>query len=280
MKDGLKILLNTYWGKEGWKDVSISEKNFEIAKIEGYMFEYPKQISHKETLQRLNNIVRKISPEDVANAFLYSLTTRKLEYRSALGSYWYAISIPKHEKYIKFQNMGNKHCDFCGWTEWNSKPNDYELKHGLNVYNFERYKFGGVRHDKLNYALFDLEQFLKLPKVIPTENDKKILKKILDCTKKLDVNKKVGKLRDTIIKEKIFKTNKDEVSIILNILGICGILSSESCPCYEELFVGEFARGSIEAKNDFAYPVNRWYIKDGINNERFRKVFAYDINNE
>ncbi len=32
----------------------------------------------------------------VADAFLNSLSTRKLEYRAALGSYWYAVAIPKH----------------------------------------------------------------------------------------------------------------------------------------------------------------------------------------
>ena len=87
---------------------------------------------------------------------------------------------------------------------------------------------------------------------------------------------KVGKLRDVIIKEKIFKTNKAEVSILLNLLGISGVLSSKNFPCYEDHFANENERGPVESKNDFDYPVNRWYAKDGINEERFKKVFSFN----
>ena len=76
MDNGLKILLDTYWSSDGWK------------------------------------LDCQIPKEDISNAFLYSLSTRKLEYRSALGSYWYAISIPKHELYIGDGQTKNKHCYF------------------------------------------------------------------------------------------------------------------------------------------------------------------------
>ena len=46
MKNGLKILLNTYWNSKGWKDGTISKEDFEVAKKEGFMFDYPKYISH------------------------------------------------------------------------------------------------------------------------------------------------------------------------------------------------------------------------------------------
>ena len=165
MKDGLKILFNTYWDSKGWKDGTVSEDDFNLAKSQGYMFDYPKVISHDDTLKKLKKVVKQINPNDIVNAFLYSLTTRKLEYRSAFGSYWYAISIPNHQLYLKNNSLNHNHCYLCGWYKWADNPTDYALKHGVNVYNFERYKFGGVRHTRLDYALFDLEQFLKLPKV-------------------------------------------------------------------------------------------------------------------
>ncbi len=274
MKDGLKILLSTYWSSVGWKDGTISKEDFECAKKEGFMFDYPSYETHEQTLEKVKKILEKINPIDVANAFLYSLSTRKLEYRSILGSYYYAISIPDH----KLENEKPNHCYLCGWRAWNKMPSEYELKNdGLNVLNFKRYKFGGIRHTEVNYALFDMEQFLKLPKVIPTDEDKIILSKILDCVNKLESNDKVGKLRDLILKEKIFKCNKDEVSVLLDILGICGILASKEFPCYEDKFVNEYERSPIEYKNDFEYPVNRWKASDGINYKKFEKVFNYKI---
>lgn len=208
---------------------------------------------------------------DVANAFLYSLSTRELEYRSALGSYWYAISIPLH-KAVNKDYLGNDiydkvtYCTTCSWYANND----------INVLNFERYKFGGVRHTKADYALFDLEQFLKLPKVMPTQEDKNILLQILACVDLLEERNKVGKLRDRIIKERIFKTNRNETSILLGILGICGVLSSKEFPCYYDKFVDIWERDPVESKNDFKYPANRWRKKDGINKECFKRVFNWD----
>lgn len=76
-------------------------------------------------------------------------------------------------------------------------------KYGLNVFNLERYKYGGVRHTSLDYALFDLEQFLKLPKILPSDEDKIILKRILDCVYNLESKDMVGKLRSSILKKNL-----------------------------------------------------------------------------
>ena len=78
-------------------------------------------------------------------------------------------------------------------------------------------------------------------------------------------------------KEKIFKSNKNEISGILNILGICGVLASDEFPCYEDEFVDEYRRSPVEHKNDFDYPINRWRASDGINYKKLEKVFGYEL---
>ena len=51
---------------------------------------------------------------------------------------------------------------------------------------------------------------------------------------------------------------------MLDILGICGVLSSADHPCYADKFA--------------PYPVNRWYARDGINLNRLKIVFdGYNI---
>lgn len=237
---------------------------------------YPKFYSHRVVLKKINKVLKRISAEDVANAFLYSLSTRKLEYRSALGSYWYAIAIPKH-KVDKGYHKYKFHCYLCGWNRCDKYMSKQDIEKFSNYFYQQRYKYGGVMHTNIDFTLYDLEQFLKLPKVIPTDEDKEIIKNILMCAKQLKDTDKAGKLRDTILKQKIFKTNKDEVSVLLDILGICGILASKDFPSYYDNFVDEYQRSPIEHKNDFKYPVNRWRKMDGINYKQFEEIFNFKL---
>ena len=56
------------------------------------------------------------------------------------------IVLPEHD------STDEKCCYICGWHQWEKNPDEYDLRHGINVFNFERYKWGGVRHTKLEYA--------------------------------------------------------------------------------------------------------------------------------
>lgn len=266
---GKKILISMYWSGR-WQYSPCTAEDYEYAKNAGYLFDppYPEELEeHEAALIRAKALVEKIDPLDVANAFLYSLSTRELEYRSALGSYYYAKAIPEHDS-----NHPQK-CYVCGWSD-----DAYQNNFGnYNILNFERCMWGGVRHTNLMYALFDLEQFLKLPKVVPTQEDVAILREILACIGELEPRKKAGKLRDTITKKKPMKSNRTEIECLLNILGICGILAGEHHPCYEEHFVDEYDRAPQEHTNDMAYPVNYWRAEDGINAARFAKVFGFNL---
>jgi hypothetical protein len=217
---------------------------------------------------------------------MYSLSTRQLQYRSALGSYYYALAIPEHESETE------DHCNFCDFKRMLLPPSEQtqpgvpewlrvsyfgrEIEcSGYNVFNFERYKWGGVRHTQLEYALFDLEQFLLLPNVIPSEEDRDILRNILHTMEELFPNQKVSAYQKLITKKRILKSNAAEISILLNILGICGILSTHENPCYCERFVDRWDRVPIEHNSNYDYPVNRWRKWDGVNEAYFEKVFGF-----
>ena len=118
------------------------------------------------------------------------------------------------------------------------------------------------------------EQFIKLPKVSPTDEDKRIFARILSCVETMDCSDKAGKLRDAISKARLFKSNKDEISVLLGELGICGILASNDFPAYDVYFANEYERDPVEHKNDFAYPANRWHARDGINHQKLLEVFG------
>lgn len=266
MDKGLKILLATYWSGGTWSRNAPSAADFELAKAEGYMFDPAPMRSHDETLRDIHVVLNKISPDAVKNAFLYSLSTRQLQYRSALGSYYYALAIPSHS------HKEQKACYLCNWLPG-------AVLSEKNILNFERYKWGGMRHTSPEYVLFDLEQFLLLPPVTPTEEDWMILKSILHAMDELPPSKKASAYREQITKKKILKSNKDEVEVLLDILGICGVLSGVNAPCYCERFSDVWQRAPQEHTNDYSYPVNHWHVSDGVNEERFRKVFGVDYSN-
>lgn len=265
MDKGLEILFRIYSS-----DKAVSRQDIDLAKRQGYMFDYSPPLPHDETLMMLRGTVRQISPERVSNAFLYSLSTRNLEYRSALGSYWYAVSIPDHE------STNSRHCYCCGWSLGGDDQDTSDVSHRLNTFNFERYKWGGVRHTKADYALFDLQQFLQLPEPEHTPEDEKLLLDILNCISELDPHNKAGALQKLITKKRIIKSNRYEIDILLDILGICGVLSSAGAPCYAQKFCDEYERSALEHTNDRAYPINRWKASDGISKDRLKIVFGIE----
>lgn len=276
--NGKSILFKQFWHNGCWRNqrqLNISEQELLLAKEQGFMFDYPQAISHEEYLNKLNEMLLLINKEDVANAFLYSLSTRKLEYRSALGSYWYAISMPKHD--FRGCDEKNSSCSICNWSSWEDNPDLYAKNKGYNIYNFERFKWGGIRFCSASYALFDLEQFIKLEKVKHSIEDEHILLEILKCVNELFPRNKAGALQKVISSKKILKSNKQEINVILDILGICGILSSDAHPCYYDKFATLSDRNSPELTNDYCYPLNWWRAIDGINYECYKRVFGKSL---
>lgn len=272
---GLKILKDFYRSGDNEQFTDKQIANFEFAKAEGYMFDFPTQITHDEAMERLADALSKITPETVGNAFLYSLSTRRLEYRFALGSYYTAIAIPPH------QFSPNKYgsCEVCGWQQWKPPPQESGLKYILdmqyapNYFNYIRYQFGGFADMGLNYALFDLEQFLKLPPVTPCAEDRKILKRILGCVKTLEWRDRAAKLQKAAIHEKILKTNSDEMEMLLTALGVCGVLTDRKAPALEEKFVGYWDIKCLQF-SEWGYPINMWRAYNGVNKEHLIKVFG------
>lgn len=278
MDKGKRILLKTFWNDRGYADPTPEE--FAVAVKEGYMFEETRNFSHDETLSRLRRVVAQIDSADVANAFLYSLSTRALEYRSPMGTYYYAKAVPDHgqktEKNCWWCNWMENHCDFRVLkTKYREGP--WMPKYTIeNASNFERYKFGGRNHNQVQYALFDLTQFLKLPKVTPTKEDRRMLRELLAAIAELPPTKKAGGYRDLLVKKKIIPCNRYEISSLIDILGLCGVLSTAEHPCPEVEFRGYAGIDPPEPRSDIAYPVCWWRASDGVNEARFRRVFGFD----
>ena len=80
MDKGLKTLLEYFRYNSKFDNEPLTGEqlaDLELAKSEGYMFDFPKPISHEETMSRLGEVLPKINRKADSDAFLYSLSTRR-----------------------------------------------------------------------------------------------------------------------------------------------------------------------------------------------------------
>lgn len=270
-KKAKNILFQTYW-KNGWinnKDRKINSSDFFYAKEKGLMFD-PLTISHDDCVERIIEIGNKITFEEVTKAFLSSLSTRRLDWRSGIGSYFLAKLFTPHKykpvisgySYEKGKIVRTAYtCEICKDLKYGVHGNKFYENTDLNVLNFERIKWGGIRHGDLIYTFFDLEQFAKEQITEPTKEDIAILKGILDMANSCKQGDFPSVLRDKLKDVPNLKSSKDERSIILEILACIDVLKPAS---YDR---------PTSSKHDWTY-VEFWRGEDKYNKEAVDKYFG------
>jgi hypothetical protein len=260
-KKALKILFDTYWSSAGWKKENItSPEDFTYAQNAGVMFQ-PVSLSHDEVVNWLTSSYTAVNLENIRNAFLVSLSTRQLELRSALGSFAVASNFPAHTYH------GDKYCcTICGGFKHSKRSFD------LSRFSFERYKWGGVRHERPEYAAFDLEQFSKLDPVVPAGQDLDLMREIIEIIRQSKPETRPRDLEKKLLV--VLKSNKAEREILLEILAYCGILQPKKHSGYYQSFPHYFDRVIPPVnKIDWTYPICWWRGQDGVNKDALEYYF-------
>ena len=262
----LKILFDTYWSSAGWKseqDRNPATEDFEYAESAGLMFDRS-SFTHDEIVARAMQVTREIQAQDVADAFLSSLGSRQLQWRSALGS----LAVMSH---LRGHGMtgGGRHCSVCGQSP-RSEDVDW------NVLNFERHKWGGVRHDHVSYAWFDLDRFNSITIREPSDEDVAIFRSILQAIEAAPPETTADKLEKHL--GPILKSNKDERGILIAILGFVGILETTEYPGYRNSFIRADER-HIPSRRfvDMPYPACWWKRTDGVNHDAVSYWFGHRL---
>ena len=244
--EAIKILLSGYWGKAGWKEPDFSPDEVQLLTETG-LLRPAECLGHDEALEWALSIRRGVTAASVADAFLYSLTTRDLRYRSALGSFAHLQHMPKHN-HKPAKGFQSDICAVCGFDAAQGE----NIKFG--ALNFERHKWGGVRHDQLVYMAYDLELFQKLPTAPdPTDKDREILRRILDASA---AAKNFSALKKAL--GPIVKSNDSERDILCEILAYVGILQPPDCPSFADAYVQWDKRGDGNPRSDMNYPLSWW----------------------
>ncbi|MGL4667902.1 MAG: hypothetical protein ACRCWR_08225 [Saezia sp.] len=268
-KKAKNILFKTYW-KNGWIDEherKTSPVDFEYAQSKGLMFA-PLTISHDECLKQIFEALSKITQNQVAKAFLSSLSTRRLDWRSGLASYFIAKQLTPHaftkavsgHSYTNGEVSHTSHtCRICRDLKYGVIGDECYPDTDLNVLNFERIKWGGVRHGDLLYTLFDLQQFSLATIPEPKDEDVRIFKDILTTIENSAPDDYPSTLEKNL--STLLKSSKNERQMLIEILACIGIL--------KPLSYNRPTRG----KNDWVF-VEYWRGEDKYNHEALASCFS------
>ena len=266
-KKAVEILFDTHWTSKGWRDPFVtapSDLAYAIGK--GVMFP-PSLLPHDATLQRLQELCDAISPLAVGNAFLASLGLREPALRSALGSFAVARYRSLHAFTVRPLTPAGRTVP-CAYCQLWLAPTQAQGE-DLNVLNFERLKWGGVRHRQVAYQVFDLEQFRALAPFEPTQNDVALFSRILATIRTLPPNATIGHLEKAL--SSVIPSNKNERRTLLEVLCLSGILAY---PGYGHFFDDtEPPKDRPYRDTDWRVPAMYWRAQDGCNIERLKEYF-------
>ncbi|MES2945863.1 MAG: hypothetical protein V4772_23595 [Pseudomonadota bacterium] len=262
-KRAVKILFDVFWSSAGWKrgPEPATPADFDYAKSRGVMFD-PVQLTHTQALNLLLAAIGKLDRRSVADAFVASLSTRRLDWRSALGSYAVFQHLSPHD-----HEGDGKRCAICGlYTE--------QLTYDLNMLNFARLKWGGVTHDQPVYAAIDLNLLLKEPLPQPNGDDIRMFRGLVQAITNVPANVTSAKLHAHLPKE--IKANKAERDVVVGILGYCGILGTPQHPGFSAGFVPARQRCLPDRHFiDMAYPACWWHGELGIDQGLLQDYFGH-----
>jgi hypothetical protein len=260
----IKILCDTYWSPSGWRpfgSARFSGENFEYAKRAGVMFD-PEVIDHDRLVRRAISARDQVGPREVANGFACSLRAGRPDWRSALGSYAFLRHFPDHPRPLPIP------CTICGATC------DGERTEDLSVLNFERIKWGGMRHCDPLYATLDLELFARSERPSPADADSSTLRALIDAIGNAPAKTTAAQLEKRFAK--VFKSNKAQRDQIVSVLSIAGILEEREHPGFRKRFLpSSELRLPSRHFTDLGYPASWWTGSDGINEQALNEWFGH-----
>ncbi len=226
---------------------------------------------HSDVISEVKSIASKIQLEEVVRAFLYSLSTGKNEYRTALASFLYAKALPNHNATIQDEFQSRNRCVICGLKLMNEQA-ECEIKKS----NYSAYRYFPDRIQDIcrpDYVLFDLQQFQLLPKVNFGDEDIRILNRIFGLVEELTSSNKIIALQKLITTEKVLPANKNEIYVVLGVLAACGVFDTPDHKGYASGFVNDVDKDFVY-EYDLFYPLNYWRGKHGINYDAVENIFG------
>lgn len=219
-----KILLDYFWSSKGWRDEaarSISPDDRAHAMAAGLM-SAPWTVDHDGLLDALRRDVAAVSLARAQDAFVASLSTRRLDLRSGLASRVLAAALSPHA--YEGPAEGCRHCR--GLARY--------VDADLDVLQFERHKWGGVRHGDPLYMHVDLAALAREEVCAPCDDDVARLQRLLDVVADAAPTETPARLAARLAP--VVESNKAEREMLVEILAAAGVLRASN----PDLGCGEF----------------------------------------
>ena len=212
-------------------------------------------ISCEQAVSALSQIFEAVSLADAVEAFLYSLSTRDMEYRYVLASYVYAAS------WLKFDR---------GRTDGVPQPLS------RTFYNWVKYRGGGI-WGEIGKPIHYLSDFASAEKRNAAHSDRRILHEIISCALSMEDGATGSMLCRKVVESKVLPCNKSEAVGLMETLAICGILETPEHKGYLDVFTPPLSRDTGDLRQSLSYPLNWWRGEHKVNYENLRRVFGSDI---
>lgn len=243
-----KILFDTFWTSKGWKGddnrhVSAADRAYALK----HRMMFPREsMKHDALVKHVLAAYQALTIGEIAGAFIASLSTRRLDLRSALGSAAFAMWTEPHT----FKpDINNFCCDVCtGYRD--NKDMD------LDVLNFERHKWGGVRHSHPDYQYLDLRELRHALPATPEPADWKIFDAILKAAESTPKADGPGKLEQRL--GDVLDSSKAERRTLIDILALAGVLQ----PKAERSSPGDWGKAGM------------WRGADGVERKQVETLFG------
>ena len=234
-------------------------------------------MTHDEIVEEIRTLSTRISLASAAKAFLYSLSSGDMRYRTALSSLVWARVLPVHEcvsNGMEKTEWRTPFCTVCGCTHGFTAKEKIDW----NRYGVFRYlppKQYGREPDFgcAEYVLHDLREFEKLPAVEPCDADYRILNGIFACVKQLKPHNMDIALLAEIRSRKLLDETGNAIHCILGVLSRCSILESPEHRGFLNSFTNYDDRGLFRDGLSF-YPLNFWRGRFGVNETAVNEIFG------
>jgi hypothetical protein len=259
-----------------------------------------KTLTHDEAIKKLFLEYRNADKKRYTDFFLSELSDSK--FNSGLYVYASMKTFPKHSFTT---NPDNVSLDI--YSKWNDEEkmdhhrtepccvcSAYRQDISENVYEDKYYFIAGIPVDVIYEKLYVMQRINRSKKILNiTEYDFTIFKEILSYLKNAEPETSIRDIHKQIKKSLLYKSlinrmkidgigieegvsnaASNKIQAIIETLGICGILQTvkHKAPFYEYINLSVAPRTSRSSY--WAYPVDFWKGKDGINKEAFDYWFG------
>lgn len=238
----------------------------EYGKKLGYFYDEMKE-NHDEAISSLISEIEKINFKKVVNAFLASLSNRDLHLRNPISFYAIARVLPQHG-YEGFKENKNE-CHICGCSKENVEDGRF--------YFYQSYFCGSAYAPDIYLQRYILQKFNESEIKEPKKQDFQILKDIINSLRCATDKELPSQVKNRLKGIDNFKTNDAERRELLDTLGILSILDTKKHPGFLNQFTNSNHTSRKTHSSDWAYPVDFWTGKDGINMDALKFWFGdYD----